>query len=223
MNPTGTLKEARDFNHRIYIDGFDWKSTTGYQGYVVHLIDEATQFHLGRRTVRDGIQAQKVFEECWSSWAGIPSELVMDCGGEFVAEPWKEFLQQGNITPILTAGPWQRGRIERHGAIVKEMLSRIDQAQPINNEGEFERALFQVFRAKNSLSTTCGYSPEQAVLGKATRLPASLTSDESTPAHMHAAFKDLRQKSSVRRWNSEYWPEKPSLTVTTVKPSAELP
>ena len=198
LNPAGTLKEARDFNHRIYIDGFDWKSTTGYQGYVVHLIDEATQFHLGRRTVRDGIQAQKVFEECWSSWAGMPSELVMDCGGEFVAEPWKEFLQQGNITPILTAGPWQRGRIERHGAIVKEMLSRIDQAQPINNEGEFERALFQVFRAKNSLSTTCGYSPEQAVLGKATKLPASLTSDENTPAHMHAAFNEGPEAEKFR-------------------------
>ena len=198
LNPAGTLKEARDFNHRIYIDGFDWKSTTGYQGYVVHLIDEATQFHLGRRTVRDGIQAQKVFEECWSSWAGTPSELVMDCGGEFVAEPWKEFLQQGNITPILTAGPWQRGRIERHGAIVKEMLSRIDQAQPINNEGEFERALFQVFRAKNSLSTTCGYSPEQAVLGKATKLPASLTGDESTPAHMHAAFNEGPEAEKFR-------------------------
>ena len=198
LNPAGTLKEARDFNHRIYIDGFDWKSTTGYQGYVVHLIDEATQFHLGRRTVRDGIQAQKVFEECWSSWAGIPSELVMDCGSEFVAEPWKEFLQQGNITPILTAGPWQRGRIEKHGAIVKEMLSRKDQAQPINNEGEFERALFQVFRAKNSLSTTCGYSPEQAVLGKATKLPASLTSDESTPAHMHAAFNEGPEAEKFR-------------------------
>eukprot|EP00435_Cladocopium_sp_Y103_P029008 s424_g7.t1 len=99
LNPTGSLKEARDFNHRLYIDGFDWKGSTGYQGYVVHIIDEATQFHLGRRTVRDGIQAQKVFDDCWGSWAGSPSEVVMDCGGEFVAEPWKDFLQkEGSIT-----------------------------------------------------------------------------------------------------------------------------
>eukprot|EP00435_Cladocopium_sp_Y103_P043012 s379_g12.t1 len=94
LNPPATLKEARDFNQRIYIDGFDWKSNSGYQGYVVHMIDEATQFHLGRRTVRDGIRAQKVFEDCWSSWAGSPGEVVMDCGGEFIADPWKEFLQR---------------------------------------------------------------------------------------------------------------------------------
>ena len=186
LNPPGSLKEAQDFNHRIYIDGFDWKGSTGYQGYVVHVIDEATQFHLGRRTVRDGIQARRVFEECWSSWAGTPTEMVMDCGGEFVAEPWKEFLQQENIKPILTAAPWQRGRIERHGGTVKEMLHRIDNSQPIHNEAEFERALFQVFRAKNSMASICGYSPEQAVLGKATKLPASIIGDESTPAHLHA-------------------------------------
>eukprot|EP00435_Cladocopium_sp_Y103_P051036 s1582_g15.t1 len=186
LNPTGAVKETRDFNQRLYIDGFDWKGSTGYQGYVVHIIDEATQFHLGRRTVRDGIQARKVFDECWSSWAGTPSEMVMDCGGEFVAEPWKEFLQQENIKPILTAAPWQRGRIERHGGIIKEMLHRIDSSQPIHNEAEFERALHQAFRAKNSMSTVCGYSPEQAVLGKATKLPASIISDESTPAHLQA-------------------------------------
>ena len=29
LNPTGTLKEARDFNQRIYIDGFDWKGEHG--------------------------------------------------------------------------------------------------------------------------------------------------------------------------------------------------
>ena len=190
LNPTGTLKEARDFNQRIYIDGFDRKGEHGYQGYVVHIIDEATQFHLGRRTVRDGIQAQKVFEDCWNNWAGSPGEIVMDCGGEFVADPWKEFLQREGITPILTAGPWQRGRIERHGGIVKEMLHRIDQAQPIRNEKEFERALAQVFRAKNSLASVGGYSPEQAVLGKATRLPASIISDEGNPAHLHAAMND---------------------------------
>eukprot|EP00435_Cladocopium_sp_Y103_P043422 s902_g12.t1 len=199
LNPPGTLKEARDFNHRIYIDGFDWKGSTGYQGYVVHVIDESTQFHPGRRTVRDGAQAQKVFEECWSSWAGTPSEMVLDCGGEFVADAWKDFLQQESIKTILTAAPWQRGRIERHGGIIKEMLHRIDQAKPIRHDGEFEKALMQFFRAKsNNLSSNCGFSPEQAVLGKATKLPASITGDESTSAHLHAALNEGPEAEKFR-------------------------
>ena len=67
------------------------------------------------------------------------------------------------------------------------MLSRIDHDQPINNEAEFDRALNQCFRAKNSLAIVNGFSPEQAVLGKATKLPASITSDEDMPSHLLAA------------------------------------
>ena len=97
LNPPGTLKEAKDFNAGVYLDGFDWKSSSGFQGYVVHLIDEATQFHLGRRTVQDGALAQKVVENCWSSWAGSPGEFVLDCGGEFVSGGWKTSLQQESV------------------------------------------------------------------------------------------------------------------------------
>ena len=186
LHPPGNLKDARDFNQRISMDGFEWKSQSGLQCYVIHFIDEATQFHLGRRTVRDSAQAQQKFNECWISWAGTPQEIMMDSAGEFISETWKTFLQHENIKPILTAGPWQRGRIERHGGIIKEMLNRIDQDKPITNEVEFDRALLQSFRAKNALSAHCGYSPEQAVLGKATRLPASIASDEDSTAHLGA-------------------------------------
>lgn len=88
-HPPGTLKESRDFNQRVSIDGFDWKSNSGYQGYVVHVIDEATQFHQGRRAVRDGEITKKTFQDMWQSWAGNPQELVCDAGGEFVSESWK--------------------------------------------------------------------------------------------------------------------------------------
>ena len=187
LNPPGSLKEKVSFNDRVWMDGFEWKSSSGAKYYVLHLIDEASHFHLGKRTVRGSRLAQKVVEESWMSWAGAPHELILDCGGEFVSNQWKEFLQKEGIKTILTAAPWQRGKIERHGGIVKEMLSRIDHDQPINNEAEFDRALNQCFRAKNSLAIVNGFSPEQAVLGKASKLPASISSDEDLPSHLLAA------------------------------------
>ena len=187
LNPPGNLKEKVSFNDRVWMDGFEWKSASGSKYYVLHLIDEASHFHLGKRTVRDSRLAQKVVEESWMSWAGSPHELILDCGGEFVSSQWKDFLQREGIKTVLTAAPWQRGKIERHGGIVKEMLSRIDHDQPIHNEAEFDRALNQCFRAKNSLVSVNGFSPEQAVLGKATRLPASIASDEDMPSHLLAA------------------------------------
>ena len=73
---------------------------------------------------------------------------------------------------------WQRGRIERHGGIVKEMLSRIDNEKPTEDLNQFDEALRESFHAKNTVSVVDGYNPEQAVLGKAAKLPASIVDDE---------------------------------------------
>ena len=57
---------------------------------------------------------------------------------------------------------------------------------PIMSVEEFDRCLQQCFRAKNSLSNVQRYSPEQCVLGKAPKLPASATRDETSPSHLLA-------------------------------------
>eukprot|EP00435_Cladocopium_sp_Y103_P010502 s4711_g2.t1 len=87
--PNSVLKEARDFNQTVSIDGFEWKSQTGYQGYVIHIIDEATQFHLGHRSCRDTASIWKVFSEQWQAWAGTPQEVMMDRGGELISDEMK--------------------------------------------------------------------------------------------------------------------------------------
>lgn len=92
-------------------------------------------------------------------------------------------MQKESIRTIIIAAPWQRGRIERHGGVIKEMLSRIDQENPIGTEKQFDFALNQCFQAKNSLTVVNGYSPEQAVLGRTRRLPASICGDEDFTAH----------------------------------------
>ena len=100
-----------------------------------------------------------------------------------MTEDWKNLLLENGIQPILSAAPWQRGRVERHGATVKEMLDRMDDELMIEDAQHFDEALAQCFRAKNSMSIIEGYSPEQAVLGRSPKLPASVVSDEETSAH----------------------------------------
>ena len=99
---------------------------------------------------------------------------------------------------MLSAAPWQRGRIERRGGVVKEMMHRIDHEQNLTSLAEIEEALQQCCRAKNSMITTEGFSPEQAVLGKATRLPASMIADESTSAH-HMCLSDDQASNQFKR------------------------
>ena len=199
----GNLKDPKEFNEKISIDGFEWKSKSGLTTYVLHILDDATRFHLGRRTQRDSQLLTKGAKDMWLQWAGTPNQIAHDQGGEFVTDEWKLFLQENGITPILSSAPWQRGRIERHGGVIKEMLNRMDQEKPINDLNHFDEALFQCFHAKNTMSVHEGYSPEQAVLGKASKLPASVVSDEDLTAHMACDGKDLasdlfRQKLELR-------------------------
>ena len=101
-----------------------------------------------------------------------------------MTEEWKNLLLENSIKPILTASPWQRGRIERHGSIIKEMLSRMDRDTPLENHVQIDNALRQCFHAKNTMSIVSGYSPEQAVFGRAGKLPASIVSDEDLSTHL---------------------------------------
>ena len=121
LTTPGKLKEPRDFNEVITLDGFEWKGSSGQKYYVIHIFDEATHFHLGRCN-RGTEEAEKVVSEAWMHWAGPPQIIVRDLAGEFVSQHWKNLLQQDGIQSVTSAAPWQRGRIERHGGTVKEML-----------------------------------------------------------------------------------------------------
>ena len=104
-------------------------------------------------------------------------------------------LQSRNIEPIICTEAWQKGRVERHGAILKQMLSRYDQDSPMENTAEFDQVLLACCQAKDSLTRQQGYSPEQIVLGKSISLPASLSSDDSASAHSLAAGDDLESEA----------------------------
>ncbi|CAL1130755.1 unnamed protein product [Cladocopium goreaui] len=74
---------------------------------------------------------------------------------------------------------------------VKDMLTRLDTDHRMENMSQFDEMLMLCCQSKNALAKHRGYSPEQIVLGKATRLPASLSSDDSTAAHSLALGDDL--------------------------------
>eukprot|EP00435_Cladocopium_sp_Y103_P019649 s4451_g4.t1 len=199
----GNLKDPMEFNEKISLDGFEWTSKSGIRAYVLHILDEATRFHLGQRTHRDSQALIKSVNGLWFQWAGAPSSIAHDQAGEFISQEWKDFLQKYGVRPILSAAPWQRGRIERHGSVIEEMLDRIDHDTPITNLEQFDEALRQCFHAKNTMSIVSGFSPEQAVLGRSARLPASIVSDEDTSSHLLHSSQDtasekFRQQNELR-------------------------
>ncbi len=175
-----------DFNDSISMDGFTWTSKAGKLFHFYHVIDYSTNFHVAKyapnRSTENAIMS---IQQAWLSWAGIPNELIIDAASELNAEAFALFTQQNNIkcTTISTEAHWQNGRAERHGAVLGTMLTKYDVENPISTGVEFEQALIQCTQAKNTLSIRKGYPPEILVLGKSTRIPGSVCSDQQLPAH----------------------------------------
>ena len=144
--------------------GFDWTSKGGIQIYVLHVLDDATRFHLGQRIYCVMHQhPSKQSKICGFNGQDHHKKFCMTRVESSSPSHGRTFLQAHCIQPVLSAAPWQRGRIERHGGVVKEMLARMDHEQNFTNLAEIDEALNQCFRAKNSMIVSNGYSPEQAV------------------------------------------------------------
>ncbi len=115
------------------------------------------------------------------------------------------FLRSHDVIPRVSTGSWQNGRAEIHGHIIKQMLDRYDNEERIPSPQDFDIVLQACFQAKNALARHQGYrpGPEQIVLGKDKKLPASLCSDESSVAHSLAIgegpeSENFRQRLNIR-------------------------
>ena len=186
------IHDAKEFNELLGIDGFYWTGKKGFQTHVFHCIDEASLFHLGKRLENRHVEhVIPAWTQMWHAWAGNPTTVYSDPAGEFRSDQWLEQLQAWGTVSRMSTEAWQKGRVERHGQIIKRMLTRFDNEKTIESTQEFDVILQACFQAKNALIQHGGYSPEQIVLGKSTKLPASLTSDEDSSAHALALGDDL--------------------------------
>lgn len=175
-----------DFNDVISMDGYTWKNQQGTSFHFYHIIDSSTNFQVARYAPNRSVEhAIDVITQGWLAWAGSPNELIVDAATELNAEAFANFMQQNNIkcSTIRTNAHWQNGKAERHGEILGQMLSKFDLEQPIGSAVELQQALAHCTQAKNALSIRKGYAPEVLVLGKHTRLPGAVCSDEQLPAH----------------------------------------
>jgi hypothetical protein len=140
------LHEPKEFNDLLGIDGFFWTGKKGFQVMIFHCIDEVFLFHLGRRLDNRHLEhVIPAFNDMWMSWAGQPSGIYSDPAGEFRADDWLSFLQRQNIEPRLSTEAWQKGRVEKHGQVVKNMLHRYDQEKTIEDVQEFDIVLRACF------------------------------------------------------------------------------
>ena len=61
-----------------------------------------------------------------------PGTVYSDPAGEFRSDQWLEQLQAWDTIARMSTEAWQKGRVERHGQIIKRMLTRFDNEKAID-------------------------------------------------------------------------------------------
>eukprot|EP00435_Cladocopium_sp_Y103_P063446 s1441_g25.t1 len=125
---------------------------------------------------------ETVWRAFWRTWArtfGMPLYMAMDEGLEFRGELSQWCADFGCIV-FKAAGrsPWQQGRVERHGGIIKDMIQHARASAALSSEQELQQLLYECESAKNRYMNRSGYSPVQRQIGQWPRVPGSLMSDE---------------------------------------------
>lgn len=136
----------------------------------------------------------------WFSWAGPPKQLMSDSAGEFCSEEFAKLIEAFDVKSIIIPAEahWQMGKCERHGAILQDMLNKIQVEHPISDRAELEQALCQRTSAKNCLSRCRGYKPEILVLGKSRHHPPCITNEDPGPSDYLSA--EMEESSEITQF-----------------------
>ena len=92
----------------------------------------------------------------------------MDAGTELNSEEFLNFPQKHGIRQrtMATDAHWQNSLIERHGAILQSILTKMDSEEAITTPDDVAIAVSMATHTKNQWSRHRGYPPGNVGVGK---------------------------------------------------------
>ena len=171
--PIVSIPQAKQFNDMVAIDLKTFKDI-----YIIHFTDMFTRFHkskvIRRKTPKVIVDA--VATVWLASGFGAPKKFLVDNGGEFDNEEYRELSEKFNIEICTTSAysPWSNGICERNHYVVDLCIQKMMEEDP---QMSLEVALAWAVNAKNSLQNHLGFSPIQLVTGSHPNLPSVLTNN----------------------------------------------
>lgn len=155
---------------------------------VLNLVDMGTNYQMIE--MLESREPASVWRAFWAVWArtfGMPQYVAIDEGLEFRGSFSQWCSHFGTIVFRSAArSPWQQGKVERHGGVIKEMIAKAREAAVPTSDEELKAVLYECECAKNRFANRSGFSPVQRQIGQWPRLPGSLMSDESLDPSLQA-------------------------------------
>ena len=196
--PVVALPQAKEFNDMVAIDLKSFKDV-----YFIHFTDMHTRFHkskvIRRKTPKVIVDAIAIV---WiAAGFGPPKKFLVDNGGEFDNDDYREMSEKFNVEICTTAAysPWSNGTCERNHYVVDLCVQKMMEEDP---QMSLEVALAWAVNAKNSMQNHLGFSPIQLVTGSNPNLPSVLTNNLPAQEEMtmsETVLKHLNALHSARR------------------------
>ncbi|CAE7536321.1 RE2 [Symbiodinium microadriaticum] len=166
------MPEEYRFNKAVSLDVFIAKDTLNKKYKVMSVVDLGTLFHAavivgeGGGPPSSGDMA-KAMQMIWFSWAGPPESIVLDRGLENRGQLQKLMTAHGvQLRYIGVESPWQLGRGERHGGLLKEVIKSVVTSRQLRGRQNMEFVVTESVGIKNHRVNHNGFSPSQWVLGR---------------------------------------------------------
>ena len=188
------------FNDEVLVDCFHLKDAKKKGYWFFSILDRATMYHQAC-VIEDHSPKTFVshFFEKWIRWAGNPGEITIDMERGFGSQEFANAMGEAGIHVFSIAGQahWQHGKIERHGAILKDMMSKTIIQAEVTGKRRLDWLCVEVSMAKNSLIREHGFSPSQLVFGRDPRCYGELV-ENGEPCSLHLSVGDRNSQIAQR-------------------------
>ena len=160
------------FNEEIGLDIFTVKDVFDKPYQILHILCLGTCFHVGEslgqsQGVPSSRRCLEILLRSWIGWAGQPRFILVDRGTHNRGIFMQAMEQRGcRFKLAALEAPYQLGKVERQGGVLKGMLKRVINAENVSGELEIQMALAECLETKNRQGTVGGFSPSQWVIGK---------------------------------------------------------
>ena len=151
----------------------------------------------------------RAFAKEWMAHYGPPALVVADQGREFVGNGFTDPLGHLGVPVhfINVRSPWENGRTERAGGILKSRLETTLHEIGATTDEEVKAAISEVTVAHNRYYNRSGFTPYQRAFGTLPRMPASLLSDDAIDKQLilDAAGDSMKRAWKIREEATKAW------------------
>jgi hypothetical protein len=149
----------------------------------MNVVDHGTNFQMAK-VIEEAFTSEnlwKSFANSWISPFGAPELILCDGGPEFQSYFERSAELSGVFLHVISSeSPWQNGKAERHGGLVKDLLAKACEENVVQDTRDLATLLAHVLSQKNARVSRGGYSPQQLVFGKGARVPEALCEEDVT-------------------------------------------